>query len=800
MRRLRPFGSRLSPRGQLPVLAASLSLIAGGLLFWQVAAQATTVSYTLQLDGDLSAASYGNFTGSPPAGSFDWYDASGTLGANHGFLAPCGGTGPACTADPERGNAIRPAGDVEPTVTLPNAGYPNYEAVAAQPDYPLPDPTVFTTGSKDTLPVSGWTCTQKNNIGAKDDLLNTYQVAYTASNGDLLIGFGAEKSSDLGDNNIAIWLLQDNAVNCDSTGGSTSFSGSHKNGDVLLAASFTNGGGTASINVYEWGGCGNGAVGTACTPTSQGTLSLVGTSSQECAASPGNTLPPSGATVPVCATTNINNLNVPWTAPAKTSPGTGQLAPEEFYEGALDVTQLLGATATTTPCFNTTITDTRSSQSDTATIFDFTRGQLATCGTLDVQKYIDQNLNSSPDAGEPTSGTVVSGWQFSVTGPSPSTTEVCHGTTTSTGQISCPNLQPGTYSVAETVPAVSASNAAPAPATNPAPTWFNTDPGPVPSQGTTVTKTIVVGSGTATSYVGNECFVNEKFQINSAPVGATAPQAITVNWTINSGHTIDGTTNGSIALMPTTSTSGVWTGLVENYFVQDDNVTWSWTVTDFSGHTSTAQTGGTFSLTSDGYSTSAPPGCMDTEPAAFSLPVVGGVKFKDANHDGTRDSYTNPLTTTSALEPLLSGFTMNLYTNSSCTGTPVASTTSQSTADGNGFNYSFGGRAPGDYYVGETAETGWAQTAPVVSGAVETCIPVTAALGDTSDAVSDIGNTPLSDIGATFTTASGSTTSRISCTSSDGTTSLPASTTSGSYAANGVVDGTYTCTIVVADP
>jgi hypothetical protein len=62
------------------------------------------------------------------------------------------------------------------------------------------------------------------------------------------------------------------------------------------------------------------------------------------------------------------------------------LCPQEFYEGALDVTQLLGdqGNPAAVPCFNNTITDTRSSQSINASIFDYAEGQLQTCGPPNI--------------------------------------------------------------------------------------------------------------------------------------------------------------------------------------------------------------------------------------------------------------------------------------------------------------------------------------------------------------------------------------------------------------------------------
>src|SRR5687767_9138843 len=41
------------------------------------------------------------------------------------------------------------------------------------------DTTTFATGSKDTLPISGWQCNFDNNVNSKIDVMNAYAAAYT---------------------------------------------------------------------------------------------------------------------------------------------------------------------------------------------------------------------------------------------------------------------------------------------------------------------------------------------------------------------------------------------------------------------------------------------------------------------------------------------------------------------------------------------------------------------------------------------------------------------------------------------
>jgi uncharacterized repeat protein (TIGR01451 family) len=252
-------------------------------------------------------------------------------------------------------------------------------------DYALPDTSTYATGSKDTLNIgkigtthAGWQCGNSNNLGAKDDLVNVYTTAYrNPANNHLILYFGAEKSSNLGDNNIGIWFLQDATAGCtlQANGHNTDWSGHHAAGDVLLTAAFTNGGTVATVESHVWtagaANAGEGSLGAA-----QGGF-LCGGPTAETAA---------GAFA--CAITNDptnqppnGDVNPPWNHPVKT-PGTDgvSLASEEFYEGGVDVTQAeLNANVPGDPCITTFVADTRSSQSPTATLFDYAAGSFPVC-------------------------------------------------------------------------------------------------------------------------------------------------------------------------------------------------------------------------------------------------------------------------------------------------------------------------------------------------------------------------------------------------------------------------------------
>ena len=103
-------------------------------------------------------------------------------------------------------------------------------------------------------------------------------------------------------------------------------------------------------------------------------------------------LPHSGTSAgdPACATANTGTVSVPWLTAAKTT-GVGHTLPvAQFFEGGLNLTKCgLGG-----KCFNVFIGDTRSSQSLTATLFDFARGVIGECASDDCDDAVD--LTSAP--------------------------------------------------------------------------------------------------------------------------------------------------------------------------------------------------------------------------------------------------------------------------------------------------------------------------------------------------------------------------------------------------------------------
>jgi hypothetical protein len=236
------------------------------------------------------------------------------------------------------------------------------------------DSSTYTIGSKDILDVNGWSCTPANNVTDKGDIMNAYAAAYTDPvSGHKFMFFALERNANAGDANVAFWFLQGSA-SCPAAGGS--FSGSHHNGDLLIVSAFTNGGSVSNINAYEWQ---NGALNT--TPVANG---------GDCRS---NVL----TADPTCATSNTATLSsIPWLTENKADGVGHTLQTGEFFEGGLDLSAPSVNLANN--CFNAFVPDTRSSQSLTATLYDFAIGQLGECTSTTSTLPVDATDTSQPPA------------------------------------------------------------------------------------------------------------------------------------------------------------------------------------------------------------------------------------------------------------------------------------------------------------------------------------------------------------------------------------------------------------------
>ncbi|MHC5212438.1 MAG: COG1361 family protein, partial [Planctomycetota bacterium] len=204
---------------------------------------------------------------------------------------------------------------------------------------------IFTGGgSKDELDIPNWMW-KFQAPPDKDDFTNVYAAFYSDTNGDFVAYFGADRLATNGDSNIGIWFLQ-NEVGQEPDG---TFSGSHMEGDVLIVAEFTKGGGLATPLVFVW-------------DTSE----------------PDNLRQEALLGGEVLAAVNEQSETAPWTYFFK-SGGISQSAtfPKgAFFEGCINLSAILSST----PCFATVIFETRSSQSTDAVLKDLAVGQVDICG------------------------------------------------------------------------------------------------------------------------------------------------------------------------------------------------------------------------------------------------------------------------------------------------------------------------------------------------------------------------------------------------------------------------------------
>src|SRR5262245_1898992 len=248
------------------------------------------------------------------------------------------------------------------------------------------DDSTFTTNSKDILDISAqWRCVHANNVTDKGDLVNTYAVAYVNAANQLILYFGAEKNDASGTNNLGVWFLQDPAVDCSSTqgGNGTAFTGSHVTGDVLVVSEFSGGGTTATITAYVWDPTNPAAVNNLVQLGSSGPCDQIDSNPN--------------LDDRLCAITNVSNqVNPAWKTWDKDTGSLDVIDTQQFYEGAINVTAF-----GLNPCISTLLTDTRSSVSTTATLYDFARRPFNVCNSKSGTKFHDLNANGVRDQGEP---------------------------------------------------------------------------------------------------------------------------------------------------------------------------------------------------------------------------------------------------------------------------------------------------------------------------------------------------------------------------------------------------------------
>lgn len=241
------------------------------------------------------------------------------------------------------------------------------------------DPSTFVQGSKDTDDVSSWK-TAPGGIPPKDDIVNAYAAAYNV-NGDLVITFGADRFANNGSAQLGFWFFQGNIA--PPASGTGAFTGSHVVGDILVLANFNQGGGVPSIQVLKWIGGKN-------------PLQPLNANAGQCG---------DPAATQICAITNANPVSLYWPsvfkspAPAGSCTDTGAVScapPVSFFEGAINVSQLLGGNQNV-PCISSFMTETRSSTSVTASLEDWVIHSFNVCGLSIAKTCRTGAINAAGD-------------------------------------------------------------------------------------------------------------------------------------------------------------------------------------------------------------------------------------------------------------------------------------------------------------------------------------------------------------------------------------------------------------------
>jgi hypothetical protein len=224
--------------------------------------------------------------------------------------------------------------------------------------------SAFFGSNKDIHEINTWERKTSGLSPDKDNITNAYAKAYSVDHDDnpgtpnhLFIYFGADRFANDGDAALGFWFFK-NDVAVAASGPKSSFSGTHSTDDVLVQVDFVNGGSKSEVQIFRWVGSGgsHGALNEIAFASSSGTVVCT-------------------ADDTACALTNQGDNTVsPWTYIPKGATVDSNFPHESFYEGAIDVTALIGEV-----CFSTFMAETRSSHSETAELKDYAIGDFNLC-------------------------------------------------------------------------------------------------------------------------------------------------------------------------------------------------------------------------------------------------------------------------------------------------------------------------------------------------------------------------------------------------------------------------------------
>lgn len=271
------------------------------------------------------------------------------------------------------------------------------------------DTSIFTGGgSKDKLDITSW-LHKNGSVSQKSDITNAYAAAYTVPAGagdgvneedDLIIYFGADRLDNEGSTFMGFWFFQNNIKLNPLSPMTGSFDGEHKNGDFLVLANFPQANNAVPlIQVLAWD--------TKCTKKDSVTpmpgqcaetnLRLVlGESGAGAICTQG------GLPQLACAITNTEGgandpVDSPW--PYVSADGDINSFPfESFFSGGINVSKLIPGT---TGCFSSFMAETRSAESISASLEDFSLDEFQLCGASAVTEIFNVTQNKVIPIEEP---------------------------------------------------------------------------------------------------------------------------------------------------------------------------------------------------------------------------------------------------------------------------------------------------------------------------------------------------------------------------------------------------------------
>jgi hypothetical protein len=305
-------------------------------------------------------------------------DAYGNISTEELCSKDIGGTGSNNSWQDLTGiSAIVPAGSVPNPSSGKGTGGAFSGVLDAVPDQ-------LTSGTKILDGIDTWQYGVKAGGPSKADLLRGAVATYTytgpsftgsVKTNDEILYYLVTRNSNNGDELHGVWLFlgpvsQTNPL-CTSK---CTFTGHHTQGDLYLLSGFTGGGGTATIQVFQWSCTGTGA---AC--DSSGSLTHLATG--DCALT--------GASGLECGVVNDEALTVPSSLGNPNLPPSTPVDVGLFYNGGIDVTNLNGGVA---PCFSSVMFQAISSASCSTS--SLATSTCTSIGNADAKFFIFGNFNT----------------------------------------------------------------------------------------------------------------------------------------------------------------------------------------------------------------------------------------------------------------------------------------------------------------------------------------------------------------------------------------------------------------------